>query len=245
MVGTGWRKRQEMNIRKHLYLVSGGVYGKLGNVYVITHHDGYVMIDCGSYHALDTIKTNLAYWNIDETKITHVLMTHGHDDHAGCAAYYQEIGAKIVVGKEDSIYLKRGNFGVESPYLNHSQPPCIPDIELSEDTLLTISNLEIQVYTMPGHTNGSLLYMLFLDGEQIIFTGDMFYADGEKGDLAFTGWKGDMKYSPTILGESFKKLWALQLSPFIVAGGHGTPIIGSHAKDSIMIAYKYYMLNNR
>ena len=42
-----------MKLRKHLYLLSGGVYGKLGNVYALQHDSGYSRIDCGRYDALD------------------------------------------------------------------------------------------------------------------------------------------------------------------------------------------------
>lgn len=54
-----------------------------------------------------------------------------------------------------------------------------------------------------------------------------------------------MNYSCLKLGESFEKLWKLDLSPTVIVGGHGIPRIGNEAKESIKIAYKYYLLNNR
>ena len=54
-----------------------------------------------------------------------------------------------------------------------------------------------------------------------------------------------MAYDGARLLESFQKLWRLQLHPDMVAGGHGIPVIGSHADQIIMLAYKYAMLNNR
>ena len=84
-----------MKLREHLYLLSGGVYGKLGNVYALQHDSGYILIDCGRYDALDIIRQNMAYWNISEHKITHVLLTHGHEDHAGSSSWIQNMGAQI------------------------------------------------------------------------------------------------------------------------------------------------------
>ena len=49
----------------------------------------------------------------------------------------------------------------------------------------------------------------------------------------------------SLLLESFQRLWKLQLHADIVAGGHGIPVIGGHADQIIMLAYKYAMLNNR
>ena len=194
-----------MKLREHLYLLSGGVYGKLGNVYALQHDSGYILIDCGRYDALDIIRQNMAYWNISEHKITHVLLTHGHDDHAGSSSWFQSMGAQIYVGTGDEMNMITGNFGPESPFTNHVMPPCHPDVCIHED-------MDISV---------------------------------ETGEAAYTGWKGDMAYDGLRLLESFQKLWRLQLHPDMVAGGHGIPVIGSHADQIIMLAYKYAMLNNR
>ncbi len=104
-----------MKLREHLYLLSGGVYGKLGNVYALQHDSGYILIDCGRYDALDIIRQNMAYWNISEHKITHVLLTHGHDDHAGSSSWFQSMGAQIYVGAGDEKNMITGNFGPGKP----------------------------------------------------------------------------------------------------------------------------------
>lgn len=234
-----------MKLREHLYLLSGGVYGKLGNVYALQHDSGYILIDCGRYDALDIIRQNMAYWNISEHKITHVLLTHGHDDHAGSSSWFQSMGAQIYVGTGDEMNMITGNFGPESPFTNHVMPPCHPDVCIHEDMDISAGGLCIHALRMPGHTSGSMLYHVMLDKEAVLFSGDMFFADGETGEAAYTGWKGDMAYDGLRLLESFQKLWRLQLHPDMVAGGHGIPVIGSHADQIIMMAYKYAMLNNR
>ena len=234
-----------MKLRKHLYLLSGGVYGKLGNVYALQHDSGYILIDCGRYDALDIIRQNMAFWNIPEDNITHVLLTHGHDDHAGSASWFQSKGAQVYVGAGDEKSMSDGNFGSNSPFTNHVMPPCHPDVCMKADMDICAGGLRIHALRMPGHTNGSMIYYLTLDEEVLLFSGDMFFADGETGEEAYTGWKGDMAYDGSRLLESFLKLWKLQLHPDIVAGGHGIPVIGSHADQIIMLAYKYAMLNNR
>ncbi|MBL1227581.1 MBL fold metallo-hydrolase [Enterococcus sp. BWR-S5] len=234
-----------MQIRKGLYLLSGGPYGKLGNAYAVKHNEGYLLIDSSNPGALKTILGNLDYWGISEDKITHVLLTHGHDDHAGCAAYFQEKGAKVIVGSEDTEMMAQGDFGVESPYTNHVMPPCKVDDVFTQDTQLEIGGLNIQVYTMPGHTDGSVVFYVQLDMDYVLFSGDMFFPDGETGNVASTGWKGDMNYNGVKLGESFAKLWRLNLMPTVIVGGHGIPRVGNDAKESIKLAYKYYLLNNR
>ncbi|MFT4274419.1 MAG: MBL fold metallo-hydrolase [Pantoea sp.] len=234
-----------MQLRKKLFMISGGTFGKLGNAYAIQHDRGYALVDCSVPGALETIRDNLRYWGIAEEQITHVLLTHGHDDHAGCAAWFQQKGANICVGSADAHMLINGNFGPDSPQTNHVMPACRPDILFEKDTALEIGGLTVQVFTMPGHTDGSVIYFVRLGEDEVLFAGDMFFTDGEKGDQAFTGWKGDMTYSGEKLGESFAKLWKLNLWPGVIIGGHGIARIGKDAHESIKIAYKYWQLNNR
>lgn len=234
-----------MQIRKDLYLVSGGVYGQLGNVLAVRYQGGCFLVDDGNPEAFDTIVENLNYWGISEKEITHVFLTHGHDDHAGTSRQFQELGARIVVGKDDAYMLRQGNFGKESPFMNHQMPCCEPDLLIDGDTQMKVGNVDIDIYAMPGHTNGSLLYDVKLGCERVLFSGDMFNCDGEKGDMAHIWWKGDMDYSTQKLGESFKKLWKLDLNPTVIVGGHGNPRMGKNTKDMIMIAYKDFLLNAR
>ena len=130
-----------MKINDRIYWISGGPWGYLGNAYAIKHSNGYVLVDTGSPEALDVIVKNLKYWNIDENKITHVLITHAHDDHTGCAHYFQKCGAKIVMGKEDAKMLEDGHLGEYSPCTNHVMPACKADILIDKDEILQIGEL--------------------------------------------------------------------------------------------------------
>lgn len=234
-----------MKLRNRVYLLSGGVYGKLGNVYLVQHQEGYVMIDCGRFDALQTILDNLSYWKIQPEAITHVFLSHGHDDHAGSSSYFQKCGASICVGTGDEEMMIRGNFGDDSPYTNHNMPSCTPDILFDSDQTLEFKDMSVHAIRVPGHTNGSMLYHIVMDDEELIFSGDFFFADGETGEEACTGWKGDLAYNREVMGESFAKIWKLDIHPTFIGGGHGTPIIGTPASNILQIAYKYYLLNNR
>ena len=63
-------------------------------------------------------------------------------------------------------------------------PVCIPDNLIEKDCVINIGDLTIKVITVPGHTDGSVLYYLEKDDEKWLFTGDMFCCEGEKGDIA-------------------------------------------------------------
>ena len=234
-----------MKIRNDLYLLSGGIYGELGNVYGVRYDNGCILFDCGREKSYRTIIENLRYWGIDEKSVTHVFVTHGHDDHGGSAALFQKNGSNIIVGREDAYMMQQGNFGKESPFTNHTMPSCKPDVLLDGDQVIQIGNITVKAYHMPGHTDGSYIYLAETAEGSYLFTGDMFVCDGEEGDQALIWWKGDLTYSSEKLGKSFARLWAMDLQPDVVAGGHGNPRIGKDAGDMIMIAYKEYLKNHR
>lgn len=232
-----------MQIIKNVFQVAGGAWGYLGNAFIIKYSKGYVMIDTGSPNALNSILENLRYWGINPNKITHILLTHGHDDHLGGAKYFkEELGAKIIIGKADARMLEEGNLGEESPYKKHTMPPTTADILISEDCFLEIGDLAFTVITAPGHTNGSLVYLIHLDNENILFPGDTFYVDGKQGELFLSGWKGDLTYDSRKLGESLKKIYVPRYKITLTLAGHGIPRFGT---GSIQEAYAFYLKNIR
>ena len=234
-----------MKIRNDLYLLSGGYYGQLGNVYGIRYDNGCILFDCGRENSYQTIVENLRYWGMDENSVTHVFVTHGHDDHGGSASLFQKHGSKIIVGREDAYMMEQGNFGKESPFLNHVMPSCSPDVFLEGDQEIKIGNVTVRAYHMSGHTDGSYIYLAETAEGSYLFTGDMFVCDGEEGNEALIWWKGDLTYSGEKLQKSIARLWAMDLKPDVVAGGHGNPRIGKDAGEMIMIAYREFLKNHR
>ena len=98
-------------------------------------------------------------------------------------SYTHLMGAQIYVGTGDEMNMITGNFGPESPFTNHVMPPCHPDVCIHEDMDISVGGLCIHALRMPGHTSGSMLYYVMLDKEAVLFSGDMFFADGETGEM--------------------------------------------------------------
>ena len=88
-----------MKINDRIYWISGGPWGYLGNAYAIKHSNGYVLVDTGSPEALDVIVKNLKYWNIDENKITHVLITSCPRRSYWMCTLFSEMWSRICNGK--------------------------------------------------------------------------------------------------------------------------------------------------
>jgi len=54
---------------------------------------------------------------------------------------------------------------------------------LSDNDTFTWGSARITVLATPGHTNGSLSYLVEVDGRRVCFTGDLLYAPGQFWDL--------------------------------------------------------------
>lgn len=97
-----------------------------------------------------------------------VLLTHGHFDHAGACAELQESGIPIY------IYEKEYDFTFTDKNCAHVFS--LPFKEFKADYTFTrgklsVGGLEFTVIPTPGHTHGSVCFML----GDIIFTGDTIF----------------------------------------------------------------------
>lgn len=104
---------------------------------------------------------------LGDTSLKYILLTHGHFDHIAGVKFYKELtGAKVVISEgdkefpcNDSLNLSFRHFEVEG---------FSPDIVVRDNDILMLGTCEIRVIETPGHTMGSVCYVI---GDNI-FTGD-------------------------------------------------------------------------
>lgn len=136
--------------------------------------------------------------------ITHVLLTHGHFDHCNAAYELQKSGAVILMSETDYRMIESGLDLAK--FCDVIFNDFVPDEFIGEGTL-NIDDISIQVIATPGHTAGSLTFVI----DKNIFCGDtLFYLSIGRSDLP----SGDGEE----LVRSVKKLYALDGA---VYPGHG------------------------
>ena len=138
------------------------------NSYIVTAENmNGVLIDA-PYGGESIIKT-LMEKGIELKKI---LLTHGHCDHIAAAARIAaETGAKIYIHKFDEEKLSNDRTNLTQFF---SLPPIDPvtnAVTVSDGDVITQDELEFEVLHTPGHTSGSVCYLL--DGN--MFSGDTLF----------------------------------------------------------------------
>ncbi|MCL2068650.1 MAG: MBL fold metallo-hydrolase [Oscillospiraceae bacterium] len=219
-----------MRVTDNIYVLSGSYYSAvndsdfLGEVYGVYTPEGLILIDCGiPVRGLEIIRENLAYYGITD-KITHLIITHAHWDHCGCAAAIQAMGAKVIVGAEDKIYCTNGGVrGLDprSPFDDtHVFDALTPDILIEKDCEMLLGGLAFAFIKTPGHTPGSIMIKVNIDGKTAVFTGDALQPDGKSivSEVEF-GWQGDIGFCRENIVKSMVKLMDHETD--MVLPGHG------------------------
>ena len=216
-----------MRVTNNTYVLSGSYFSAvndsstLGDVYGIHAPGGVILIDCGApVSGLAMIRETLTYFNVAEP-ISHVIITHAHWDHCGCAKELQEAGAQIIVGKEDACYCKNGGIGgMSSPFEEEQAfPAFIPDIMIDGDQVMTINGISLEFIHIPGHTPGSMAVLACIDGKRLLFTGDALQPDGLFLENVSLGWQGDPNFNRRSIVESMVKLMKYETD--MILPGHG------------------------
>ena len=147
-----------------LYHLTTGLLGVNSYFLVNEQTKNAILIDGGESYK--TIKKTQADLGI---KVTALLLTHAHFDHAGNAKALQDDGVKVYVSKLDAPKLKNSlnlasDFGRHFDYLD-------ADFTFTDGQVLQIEGITIKVIATPGHTDGSVTFLV----DNMLFTGDTLF----------------------------------------------------------------------
>lgn len=132
------------------------------NTYIFKGKSSYLMVDAG--FSKKTVESELGKLGIAPEKVTTILLTHTDSDHTGAIALFAH--PKIYFHKEEEQMINGKTAKVE-PFKQHWQYGAY-ELLNSNDTL-TIDGLKISVIFTPGHTPGSVCYVI---GKDYLVTGD-------------------------------------------------------------------------
>jgi hydroxyacylglutathione hydrolase len=145
--------------------------------------EGVAIIDPGFESGFDAIIANVEKCGRSRKDIRWVLNTHCHVDHAMADWKFREAGAEIIVHEADAAAVEKGT-RVTGYYLAAQQTgkPYFPrsrvDHRLSDGEQLQLGNKTLEVIYTPGHTPGSVCFLLRANGANVLLAGDTVFYDG-------------------------------------------------------------------
>jgi glyoxylase-like metal-dependent hydrolase (beta-lactamase superfamily II) len=162
------------------------------NVYVLRRDREAVLIDFGSGAVLD----HLGQFDID--RITDVLVTHHHRDQVQGLARAVEAGARVwvppveqdLIANVDRHWLTRqveNDYDTRQDRFSLLEPVRVAGC-VDEYRIRRFGSFDVYTLPTPGHTIGSVTYLVEVDGRRLAFTGDLTYGDGKVWSLAATQW---------------------------------------------------------
>ncbi len=137
-----------------------------------------------------------------------ILLTHGHIDHVNAAEFLRRrFRSRVVCHAADRAMVEDGEvlslWGLQ-------REPCKVDQEVRDGDTIPVGGSWIEVIHTPGHTRGSVCYML----DSVLFSGDVLF----RGSIGRTDLPGG---SDRVMAETLKTRVAV-LDPGIrVYPGHG------------------------
>ncbi|NQV87445.1 MAG: subclass B3 metallo-beta-lactamase [Woeseiaceae bacterium] len=123
--------------------------------------DGLILIDGGLTQSSALIDSNIRSAGFDPLKISAILVSHAHYDHAGGVAALQHLtGATVYTSVEGAKVLKSGQLQRDDPQFLHgpanSSFPAIKNVVAIEDrAIVSVGDVNMTAVYTPGHTPGS------------------------------------------------------------------------------------------
>ncbi|MET0593033.1 MAG: MBL fold metallo-hydrolase [Polyangiaceae bacterium] len=168
-----------------------------------------IVIDPGG--DFEKIKARLEKAGAEVSAIVH---THTHIDHVGATAPLQRLtSARASIHEADRplyelLPVQAQMLGIPLPEI------CELEGDLTDDLVIRAGGIELAVLHTPGHTPGSVSFLVRGDGEAVAFTGDTLFRRGiGRTDL----WGGD---SDLILRSLKNRLMTLEENTQVISG-HG------------------------
>ena len=187
--GTSTRVRADTaakevtRLSEHLFVYRGPI-----NVGILRDGAKALVIDCGDGRFAGALD-GLGIKSVDE-----LLFTHHHRDQAFRAAELAAAGARVCVPAAERAHFDsvadywnspKARWHIYSFHPHHLMlaEPVGVDATVAGGDTIRWGPATIRVLDTPGHTDGSVSYVVEVDGRRVVFSGDTIYDTGQIWDL--------------------------------------------------------------
>lgn len=231
-----------MQLMPGVHLVGSGYLGASisdphdCHVYLVDDGDEAFLVDAGCGLSTDTIIDNIRRSGGDPRRVSRILLTHCHADHAaGASGLARALDAEIwasditasVVENADEVASgladarRLGVYSDDVVFRPHGVDRQLGDEEFQ------LADTVVESVVTPGHADGHLCFAARLDHRAVVFTGDLVFARGRVAVLDTPDTDVDL------LAESIEVI--ARRMPDVMLAGHGSFVLGA-ASDHLRTA---------
>jgi glyoxylase-like metal-dependent hydrolase (beta-lactamase superfamily II) len=145
-------------------------------VYFIHVAGHAALVDSGCGRSVEKLFRNIRKCGVEPNEIEYLLVTHCHYDHTGgIEGVRGRTKCKVVAHELEARYLEDGNDDVTgAKWYGGSLTPSKIDLKLREDRqTIELGGRGILAIHAPGHSPGSVVYVLESDGQKVLFGQDV------------------------------------------------------------------------
>ena len=165
-------------ITNEIFQVGGNGYTSAEDaaIYLIRVQDHAALVDAGCGRTTEKLFRNIRSHGTELNEIERLLITHCHYDHTGgIQAVQEKTNCMVVMHGLDAVFLEEGNESVTgATWYGGSLQPMPVDIKLTGDqTTIELGARKIDAIHVPGHSPGSLVYLMESEGSKVLFGQDV------------------------------------------------------------------------
>jgi glyoxylase-like metal-dependent hydrolase (beta-lactamase superfamily II) len=167
-----------MKIVQNLWQVGGGslTVAEDAAVFLVRFGKQAALIDAGCGGGHERLIDNISLVLPSAVEIPYLFLTHCHYDHVGgAAALREQYRCRIVAHQLDATFLEAGDNRVTAASWYGATMEMLPiDYKIQgEKETIPVGNGAVCAYHCPGHSPGSLVYLVALENKRVLFGQDV------------------------------------------------------------------------
>ena len=170
--------KRSIPITEEIYQVGGQglTAAEDAAIYAIVLPGRAALVDSGCGRGTERLLSNLESVGVLPEQVHYLLLTHCHYDHTGGAADLRaRLACPVVAHELDARFIEAGDDQVTAAaWYGATLTPCVVDLKLAgAKQELDLGSTPITALHIPGHSPGSVAYVMFSQNLKVVFAQDV------------------------------------------------------------------------